>query len=209
MNRVIKFLMFSDIMVLTSFGLIDPILAIFFKDDLVGGSIFMAGLASAVFLLVKCSVQLPFSKYVDSHTYTKRLHWLILGSFLISAVPFVYIFAKHISVIFLAQIVHGIGSGLAYPTWLGLWSTHLDKGKESFEWSLYSTLTGLGTALTATIGAALSQFVGFTFTFLFVGILSLTGCLILFELERRKNKSNKKVNLDYHKRRKMISKKFN
>lgn len=203
MNRVIKILMISDILVLTSFGLIEPILAIFFKEDLIGGTIFMAGLASTIFLLVKCFIQLPFSKYVDSHSYRTRLRWLILGAFLISLVPFIYIFAKHIYVIFLAQVVYGIGGGLAYPTWLGLWSTHLDRKKESFEWSLYSTFTGIGTAASAAIGAALAQFVGFTFTFIVVGVLSLIGCLVLFELDRRKNKLDLILDINYHKKRKL------
>ncbi|NQV90948.1 MFS transporter [Candidatus Woesearchaeota archaeon] len=208
MNRVIKFLMISDILVLTSFGLITPILAIFFKDDLVGGTILMAGLASTIFLLTKSFVQLPFSKYVDAHNYTTRVRWLIFGSFLISIVPFIYIFAKHIYVIFLAQVIYGIGSGLAYPTWLGLWSTHLDKKKESFEWSLYSTFTGLGTAATAAIGAALSQYVGFTFTFILVGVISLMGCVVLFGLERRKDKLGILFGINYHKKRKLIGGKF-
>lgn len=204
MNRVIKLLMISDILVLTSFGLIDPILAIFFKEDLIGGTILMAGLASAIFLSVKCLVQLPFSMYVDKCNYTTRLRWLIFGCLLISIVPFIYIFAKHIYVIFFAQAIYGLGSGLAYPTWLGLWSTHLDKKKESFEWSLYSTMTGLGTAATAVIGAALSEYIGFTFTFIFVGVLSLIGCAVLFELDRRKNKLEDVLNLNYHKKSKLI-----
>lgn len=204
MNRVVKFLIISDVLVLTSFGLIDPILAIFFKENLIGGTIFMAGLASMIFLLVKSFIQLPFSKYVDKHNYTTRLRWLIFGSFLISSVPFIYIFAKHIYVIFFAQAVYGLGSGLAYPTWLSLWSTHLDKKKECFEWSLYSTMTGLGTAATAAIGGALAQFIGFTFTFLFVGTLSLVGCLVLFELDRKKNKLDLIVGANYHKKRKLI-----
>ena len=44
MNRIIKLLMISDVFVLTGFGLVQPILAIFIKDNLVGGTIFAAGL---------------------------------------------------------------------------------------------------------------------------------------------------------------------
>jgi MFS family permease len=205
MNRVIKFLMISDILVLTSFGLIDPILAIFFKEDLIGGTILMAGLASTIFLLTKSFVQLPFSRYVDAHNYQTRIKWLILGSFLISTVPFIYIFAKHIYLIFFAQIILGLGSGLAYPTWLGLFSIHLDKNKESFEWSLYSTLSGLGTAVTAAVGAALSQFIGFTFTFVLVGILSLMGCLVLFKLDKGANRAFGGLEKNYFKKKKLIN----
>jgi len=198
--------MISDILVSTSFGLIDPILAIFFKENLVGGSILMAGLAGSVFLLVKSSIQLPFSKYVDSHDYQSRIRWLILGTFLISLVPFIYIFAKHIYWVFVAQIVYGIGGGLAYPTWLGLWSTHLDKKKESFEWSLYSTLAGLGTAATAAIGATLAQFMGFNFTFAVVGIVSFIGCLMLFGLENGHPKIEMLLGINYQKKRKLVNK---
>ena len=83
MNKTLKFLMISDVLILTSFGLIDPILAIFFKENLIGGSIFIAGLAGMTFLLVKSAIQLPFSKWVDHSSYKKRLKWLIAGSFLI------------------------------------------------------------------------------------------------------------------------------
>ncbi len=204
MNRTIKFLMFSDIFVITGFGLIDPILAIFIKENLVGGTIFAAGLASMLFLITKCTIQLPFSRYVDKHD--DKVKWLILGTLLIATVPFIYIFSKSVNYIYIAQIIYGIGSGLAFPTWLGLWSTNLDKKQESFEWSLYSTLTGLGTAATAAVGAAIAEFIGFVYTFALVGILSIFGCFVLFGLEMKKEKMSK-INIShYHKRRKFISK---
>lgn len=205
-NRTIKLLMISDIFVLTGLGLIEPILAIFIKENLIGGTIFKAGIASTIFIVTKSMVQLPFSKYVDSHR--DKIRWLIVGTFLISTVPFIYIFAKHINLIFLAQIIYGLGSGLAYPTWLGLWSTHLDRKHESFEWSLYSTLTGLGTALTAAIGAAIAQFIGFAYTFILVGIMSLIGCFILFGLEMKGRKLKKIEISHYHKKRKLIHKPY-
>lgn len=202
MNRTIKLLMLSDIFFLTGFGLIDPILGIFIKEDLIGGTIFMAGLASTLFLVTKCLIQLPFSRYVDKHD--DKVKWLIVGSLLAASVPFGYIFVKHVHTIIFLQILQGIGSGLAFPTWLGLWSTHLDKKHESFEWSLYSTLTGLGTAATAAIGAAIAQFIGFQYTFAVVGIMSLIGAGILFGLERKKHKLDKARSHHYHRRRKIV-----
>lgn len=192
--------MISDVFMVTGFGLIDPILAIFIKEDITGGTILGAGLASTLFLITKAIVQLPFSRYVDSHE--DKVKWLIVGSFAISTVPFVYIFANHIYMVYAAQVLYGIGSGLAYPTWLGLWSTHLDKKHESFEWSLYSTMTGLGVAATAAIGAAIAEFVGFELTFTLVGITSLVGWMILFGLEK-KNGKEKKTNYNYHAKRKL------
>jgi DHA1 family quinolone resistance protein-like MFS transporter len=193
--------MFSDIFVLTGFGLISPILAIFIKDDIVGGSIFAAGLASTLFLITKSIVQLPFSKYVDSHD--DKIKWLIMGTFLISVVPIIYMFSNNINTIYLAQILYGIGGGLAYPTWLGLWSTHLDKKHESFEWSLYSTSVGIGVAATASIGAAIANFFSFNFTFLLVWFMSIAGCFVLFWLEKKDGELEKVKIEHYHRKRKI------
>jgi len=200
MNRTVKLLMLSDIFVITGFGLIDPILAIFIKENLIGGTIFAAGFASTLFLITKCLVQLPFSRYVDKHD--DKIKWLIVGTSLIAAVPFIYVFATTITHIYIAQIFYGLASGLAFPTWLGLWSTHLDKKHESFEWSLYSTSVGLGTAATAAIGAYVAQMIGFIYTFASVGILSLMGCGVLFGLERGNKKHTKPKSHHYHIKRK-------
>lgn len=194
MNKTIKLLLISDIFVLTGFGLIAPILAIFIKENLIGGTIFAAGIASTLYLITKCCVQLPFSRYVDKHDNRKK--WLIIGLFLTMTVPFIYIFAEHIYALYFAQIIYGVGSGLAYPTWLSLWSTNMDKKHVGFEWSLYSTLTGLGTAATAVIGAAIAEFMGFTYTFAFVGFMVFFGGIILFGLEKIK-KRKYEVNV-YH-----------
>lgn len=206
MNHTIKLLMLSDIFIFTGFGLIAPILAIFIKDDLVGGTIFAAGFASTLFLITKSCIQLPFSRYVDKHD--DKVKWLMAGTFLISLIPFIYIFSDHIYLIYAAEILHGIGSGLAYPTWLGLWSTHLDKKQESFEWSLYSTGISIGSAVTAVIGAIMAEFLGFTVTFLVVGLMSLAGCGILFLLERKNRKRQKPKMQDYQKRRGVTNGKY-
>jgi DHA1 family quinolone resistance protein-like MFS transporter len=184
-NKIVLFLLLSDAFILTGFGLIDPIIAIYIDGNVQGGSIFAAGLASTIFFVTKSVIQLPFSRYVDTHD--NKIKWLLVGSLLIALVPFIYIAAPNIYFIYLAQLVYGIGSGLAYPTWLGLWSTHLDKKHESFEWSLYSTTIGIGTAASASIGAALSDFMGFRFTFIVVGIMSLLGCAVLYALEKQRH----------------------
>ncbi|MBI2671952.1 MFS transporter [Candidatus Woesearchaeota archaeon] len=201
MNRTIKLLMISDVFVVTGFGLIDPILAIFIKENLIGGTVFTASLASTIFLLVKSMVQLPFSKYIDKES--DKTKWVILGSIFISIVPFIYIYSSHIKMIYLAQILYGIGAGLSFPTWLGLWSTNLDKKNESFEWSLYSTLVSLGVAVAAAIGGAIAQFIGFTYTFMFVGLMSFIGSFILLGLEKGNKKRNGITTLHYHRKRKM------
>ena len=170
--------MMSDIFILTGYGLIAPIFAIYINNNLTGGSIFAAGLASTIFFITKSLVQLPFSRYVDKHDNKYLL--LMVGTFFIVLTPVIYMFAKDIAEIYLAQVIYGVGAGLAFPTWLGIWTKHLDKHHESFEWSLYSTLVNVGIAISASIGAALADYVGFFYTFFLVTVCSLVGLLVLF-----------------------------
>lgn len=183
MNRTMKLLLLSDIFVLTGFGLIQPILAIYIDGGVAGGTMLSAGLASALFLFTKSMVQLPFGHYVDKQP--GKTKWLILGTLLMAGVPIIYISANSIYHIYLAEIIYGLGSGLAYPTWLGLWSANLDRGRESFQWSVYSTSTGLGTAATGAAGAAVASVVGFDATFIMAGLLCMLGCLALIYMGRR------------------------
>lgn len=193
MNRTMKLLMLSDIFVLTGFGLIQPILAIFINGGVTGGTVLTAGLASTIFLVTKSLVQLPFGRYIDSHT--RKTRWLMIGTMLMAGVPVLYLSADSIYHIYLAEAIYGLGSGLAYPTWLGLWSTNMDKGRESFQWSIYSTSTGLGTAATGTLGAAIASVLGFKATFVFAGLMCLLGCATLLVLEKRSTKGTDDLEL--------------
>ena len=184
MKQATLLLIISDIFVLTGFGLVQPILAIYIKDDLVGGTIFAAGLASMLFIITKSVVQMPLSRIVDKHQRIFRRKILIIGTFVLAIVPFIYIFTNHVNFMYLAQIVEGLGSGLAYPAWVGIWSRSSDINQRSFDWSLYSTLTGIGTGIAALTGAGIAQFFGFTYAFLVVEAMTLFGCVILFKLEK-------------------------
>ncbi len=202
MNRTIKLLLLSDVFVTTGFGLIAPIFAIFVKENIVGGTIFTAGIATTLFLLVKGVLQLPFSRYVDAHD--NKVRWLMAGTLLGTVVPLFYLFSTSIYHIYIAQALYGLAAALAYPTWLALWSTNLDKKHEGYEWSLYSTFTGLGAALTAAVGSAIAEFIGFQYTFVLVAILTFVGGLVLLGLERERVKQDGVSLRQYHKKRKMV-----
>lgn len=188
LNRTLYLLWFSDVFILTGFGLISPVMAIYIAGTVTGGTIFAAGMASAIYLTTKAIVQIPFSRYIDDHT--NKVKWLHLGTFLIATVPFQYIFAKDIYSIYIAQIIYGIGAGIAASAWLTLWSTHLDKHHEGFEWSLYSATVGLGTGLSAFLGGTLVTYFGFRFTMFVMGTLALIGLMILLYIENKSYNDN-------------------
>ena len=206
MNKVIRLLLLGDVVIFTGFGLSAPILAIFIADRLPEGNIFMVGIATALYFIIKAFIQIPFSRYIDAHDDIKALRWLLTGTFLMVVVPFIYMIANHIYWVFLAQIIYGIGHGLYSPSWLGLWSVHLDEGHESFEWSSQSGLVGLGAAITALIGAAVAQYIGFRITFLLAGIVCFIGGSVLVALSHQKVRRGKLVSESwlYHLKRKLL-----
>ncbi|MCX6749498.1 MAG: MFS transporter [Candidatus Pacearchaeota archaeon] len=192
-HKKLMMLVLSDIFILSSFGLIAPIFAVFIMENLSGGGIVTAGLATTIFLVVKCSVQLPLSKYfIDKHNHKAR--FLVLGTLLIITVPFIYVTAKSIYTIYIAQAVYGLGAALAYPAWFSLFTMYMDKKQRGFEYAIYTTAVGVSTAIAAVLGAKIAEIFGFKFLFFLVGIIAFLGFLFLialYKLEMKKAKSGK------------------
>lgn len=181
MDKTLKILILSDIFVFGGFGLIGPILAIFIKDNLIGGTLFAAGVASTIFLLTHSILQILFAYIFNPKD---RLWMLVLGTGLIAMVPFGYIFSTEVWHLFLVQFFYGIGAAFAYPSWSSIFTSHLEKGKRGFQWSVYSSSVGIGTALTAAIGALLATKIGFEFVFIITGVIAIIGLLFLFKLNK-------------------------
>ena len=183
MNKVIWLLIISDILILSAFGLTTPIFAIFLNEGITGGSIVAVGIASAIFFIIKSVVQLPLSLYLDKKR--DKLGFLLVGTFIIVLIPLFYAFSQNIQFIFIAQAVYALGAAMAYPSWISLFIMHLDRKHRGFEWSLWSTGVGIGTAVTAYIGAVVAQNIGFRNLFFIVSGISFVGLLVLFFISKK------------------------
>ncbi len=182
MNKALKLLIISDIFIFSGFGLVSPILAIFIKDNLVGGTILAAGIASTIFLITHSLLQI-FLAY--KFNPKDRIWMLWLGTAFIALVPFGYIFSTSIYHLYFVQFIYGVGAAFAYPTWSSLFTSNLEKGKRGFQWAVYSSAVGIGTAITAGVGAWLAQVTSFQLVFVLTGVISIMGLLVLFKLEKK------------------------
>lgn len=179
-NKIIQFLTYSDILMLSGWGLINPILAVFFTEQIIGGSVAVAGLASTVYFLTKCVFQIPIARFIDLQKGEWDDFWImIVGSALITLCPFMLIFAIYPWHIYAIQAINGIGGALSYPSWMAIFTRHIDKKEEGLEWSLYYTATDIGSALTAALGGFMALTFGYQNLFAIVGTLSLIGTLFL------------------------------
>jgi DHA1 family quinolone resistance protein-like MFS transporter len=109
---------------------------------------------------------------------------VIVGTTLIAATPFIYIFADNVWWFIFAQVIYGIGGGLAYPAWFSLFASNLDKGQQGFEWAVYSGAVGVSVAAAAYAGSWIANVWGFNWVFLLTGLFSLVGMIILLGLEK-------------------------
>lgn len=175
---------------MSGWGLINPILAIFISEQVHGGTVILAGIASTTYLLIKSILQIPIARFID----LKRGEWddywvMIMGSLFIAASAFIFIFVTEPWHVIFAQVVGGIGGALSFPSWQAIFTRHIDKREEGLEWSVYFTAVDLGGALSAALGGFIAAYFGYKSLFVVVTLMSLLGTAFLAGITHRLKKS--------------------
>lgn len=183
-NKFIKYLILSDLAFWTGWGLLTPIFAIFIVNNIKGGSAFVVGMASAAFWLTRSLFRVPIGMLVDAYPSEKDDYFvMIAGFFIASLVPFGYIFASVPWHVYFLQACYGLGLAMSYSGWTGIFTRHIDHGRESTEWGLNATCIGVGIGLAGAVGGwAVSRF-SFESVFIAVGTISFMSVLILLVLK--------------------------
>ncbi|PJE69447.1 MAG: hypothetical protein COU98_02040 [Candidatus Staskawiczbacteria bacterium CG10_big_fil_rev_8_21_14_0_10_38_10] len=188
-NKVIRVLIMSDIFLNFSWGLLAPVFAIFIVQNIATGSpeegAKIAGFASLIYWVVKSILQLPIGKYLDkNHGENDDFWFMVLGMFLASVVPFGYLVSSTAWHIYILQVIQAVGMAMVFPPWLAIFTRHIDKGKEAFEWGLNSTTLGFSAGIAGAIGGILVAVVGFNIIFILVGILNIVSSCVLLLMRK-------------------------
>src|SRR3989344_4156146 len=177
-NHVIRTLVLSDFFVNAGFSIFAPVFAVFVTKQINGGTLEVVGFAAAIVQIVKVSLEIPIARFLDkNHGEYDDFYSLILGSFLIAMVPFMYLIATEVKHIYFISALYGTGIAFIVPPWYAIFSRHIDKLNESLEWSLDSIAIGIAGAGAAAIGGILAQKFGFNFVFIAGGIFAIFGGL--------------------------------
>lgn len=180
MNKVLKYLIASDILIWSGISFMSPIIAIFINDRLIGGSIFAAGLATTLVYLVRAAILVPLGVWNDRERGNKREYFTLLtGIAIMSLIPLTYIFIRRIEYFFLVQCIYGVGLALYYPGWFTIWTRFVDGFSEGRSWAIYGSLTSLFIALAALAGGYLAQFIGFDTVFVMVSIVGFLSIILI------------------------------
>jgi len=185
MNRVLKYLIASDLLVLSGLNLAAPIMAIFITGHLIGGTIFAAGLATALVFLMRAVFLVPLGIYNDRDAGNRReFVTLVLGILIMAAVPISYIFITRVEHLYLMAIINGIGFTLYYPGWFTIWTRFIDGMHEGQNWSIYGSLASFSIAVSAFAGGYVAQFFSFNAVFVMISIFTFISAFILFFVKK-------------------------
>jgi len=175
-NAVVRYLVVSDFFINAGFSIFAPVVAIFITHQIGGGTLEVVGFSAAITQIVKVLFELPIAKILDkNHGEYDDFYALMFGSVLIALTPFLYLAASTVSHIYILSVVHGIGIAFAAPPWYAIFSRHLDKLQESFEWTLDSISIGLAAAGAAAAGGYLAEKYSFHVVFIIGGLLAIFG----------------------------------
>jgi len=184
-NKIVKVMVFSDLSLLFGWGLINPILAIYIVGSIKGGDARVAGIAIGIYWLAKSILQIPIARYLDeNHGEKDDYYALIGGTLLASFSPLGFIFATLPWHMYALQGLHALGMAMAIPSWSGIFTRHIEKGKEAFCWGLDSSALGFGAGVAGILGGATAEIFGFIPLFIGASVLGIIAAL-LFLLIRK------------------------
>lgn len=182
-NHVILIIIMAEFIMTTASGLINPVFSLFLVDD-IGAAVTVVGFSVAIYWVVKSVLQLPVARYLDrNHGEIDDFYSMIAGLFLTTTAVFLFYFAHKVWHVYALQFFIAVGDAFIVPPFYAIFTRHLDKDQEAFEWSLRSSFSlGAGSAFGGALSGILASAVGIRPVFLVNGTLMFIGMVILLFL---------------------------
>ncbi|MBI1960752.1 MAG: MFS transporter, partial [Candidatus Liptonbacteria bacterium] len=180
-GKVVRFFVLSDLLLISGWGLVSPVFAVFVKDSITGATLITVGIGASIYWIVRSIIQMPIAYYLDKLKGEKDDFYVLIGGFLIvSFAAFAFMFVTEIWQFYVVQFFHAVGFGMYVPAWTGIFSRHVDRDHSAFMWSLDNTVIGLASGVTGVFGGILAQEFGFSVVFFLAGLFTLFAALIVF-----------------------------
>ncbi|MCA9378814.1 MFS transporter [Candidatus Dojkabacteria bacterium] len=184
-NPVIRFLIISDTVMIGAAGLLGPIFALFIEEFIKDADpAAVAGIAASIYLFTKSILQIPIANLIDRIRGEKDDFWLMFSfTIIIALIPLLYLFISTPLQLYIVQFVLGLCTAFTFPTYMAIFTRHIDKSKEGTEWGVYFTLTDLVSAALAAVGGYVASSQGFPVLIVLVVIISTIGGLLLYPIK--------------------------
>jgi len=184
-NAVIRFMILSDTVWMGAAGLLAPIFALFIEDFIATENAeAVAGIAAGIYLLTKSVLQIPIAELIDRIKGEMDDFWLMfIFSLFIAVIPLSYLWIDTPLQLYIVQFILGAFTAFTFPTYMAIFTRHIDKQKEGTEWGIYFTTTDLSSALFAMLGGYVASSYGFRSLIVTVVIISLIGVLLIWPIK--------------------------
>ena len=184
LNKIIKYLIYSDLVFYTGWGLISPIFAVFVLNSIVGGSALVVGIAASINMITRSVFRIPLGICADKNNKT-AFAFMFWGLLLTAFIPIGYSFCSQIWNIYLLQGLLGASLAMSTSGWTTIFSRHLDKGKESTEWGIDAVAAaGIGPGIAAAIGGIAVTYFSFKSVFLASSFIGIIGAFLLLVVRK-------------------------
>lgn len=185
-SPVIKFLIISDVMVVGAAGMLAPLFALFVEGFIQDGNALVISISMGIYLVARSLLQIPIATIIDKiKGETDDYYLMVIFSMVSALLVLLYLLINQPWQLYLVQLALGITTAITYPSYMAIFTRHIDKTKEGTEWGIYYTLTDLGSAILAIIGGYIATFYGLKFLIVTVSLLSTFGSLLLLPIKSR------------------------
>lgn len=183
-SHVVLVIIIAEFILITAWGFLAPIFAVFITQQIAGGTVAVVGFAITIYWVTKSILQLFVARFIDrNHGEIDDFYFFIAGGLLNAVFVSLYYFVSTVWHIYALHFLIAVADAMLVPPFYAIFTRHIDKGKEGFEWSLYSSFSlGAGSALGGAAGGILATLVGFRIIFPLVGFLTLIATIILLFL---------------------------
>lgn len=192
-SKIVKTLIMSDFFLNLGWGLLSPIFALFVLQKVTIGdpskAAEVAGFAALSYWISKSLIEIPIGRYLDKNDGERDDFWfMVVGLLVVGFVPLGYSISSQPWHIYICQVVHAIGMAMTIPSWLAIFTRHIDKGKEAFEWSMETTSIGAGAGIAGGFGGIVASVFGFQVLFYSVSFLTIFAALLLLLVKNNVSK---------------------
>lgn len=183
-NQVILTIILGEFILTTGSSLINPVFALFVVQN-VAAPVTTIGFAVAIYWITKSILQLPLSKYLDkNHGEIDDHYFMLFGLTLVIVCIYLYYFVDAVWQIYALQFFIAVGDAFYVPPALAIFTRHLDKDKEAFEWALRSSFSsGAGSAIGGALSGILATTIGIRPIFIINGTFLLISLIVFIFLK--------------------------
>lgn len=180
LNKIIKYLTFSDFALFSGMSLIAPVFPVFIIDNIQGGSLEVVGFATGIHVFFRAILALPIARYLDKKRGDLDEYYsLLIGTVLLAISPLFYLVINTVYQLYTVEIIYAVGYAMANPAWLSLFTRHAEKEKEGSQWAIYSFVTGVGMAGASSLSGLVAERFGFHAIFWLVFVITVVGTSVL------------------------------